>query len=329
MAESAQGSGRNDERGHSVPPRPGLPLPSLLRRLVVRGWVLCSVVLAVPAIADDPRDIVFDCPCRAEWTAGGPGEHGELVLTFGVRSFRATESGDLRIVQFSPQTAGHYSAATQSEAAAPSVPSALPMAVSDRRTRTIALNRPHSGEPIGLALWERVGETPAGVRAPQAWHRHENLVLWRAGEASGDRAVFVDILTDTDGDGVGDVNEELAGTSPADAASTPGESTVDVLALYNDGFRTALDGYPFTQMHHVMVLTDALFRDSGTNLRMRMVGVQEVELDAAGLPYRDVVGEQMERHGADLAFRFHMGGNMGCPAGVAGCAAMGGALGRG
>ena len=79
----------------------------------------------------------------------------------------------------------------------------------------------------------------------------------------------------------------MAGALGADAASTPGESTVDVLALYNDVFRTALDGYPFTQIHHVMALTDALYRDGNTNLWMRMVGVQEVELDGAGLPYRD------------------------------------------
>ena len=329
ISESALSSVENDWQGHSVSARPSPPLPPLLRRLAVGGWVLCAVVLALPAIAGDPRDIVFDCPCRAEWTAGGPGENGELALTFGVRSFRATESGDLRIVQFLPQTGGYWNAVTQSEAAAPSVPPALPMAVSDRRTRTIALNRPHAGEPIGLALWERVGETPAGVRAPQAWHRHEGLVLWPVGETSANRTRFIDILTDTDGDGVGDINEELAGTSPADAASTPGESTVDVLPLYNDGFRTALDGYPFTQIHHVMALTDALYRDSGTNLRMRMVGVQEVELDGAGLPNRDVVLEQMERHGADLAFRLHMGGHMGCSAGFAGCAVVGGTLSRG
>ena len=181
-----------------------------------------------------------------------------------------------------------------------------------------------------MALWERVGETPDGVHAPQAWHRHENLVALAGRRLfRGPRPGLSTILTDTDGDGVGDVNEELAGTSPADAASTPGESTVDVLALYNDGFREALDGYPFTQIHHVMVLTDALYRDSGTNLRMRMVGVQEVELDGEGLPYRDVVLEQMERHGADLAFRLHMGGNMGCRAGFAGCGVVGGILSRG
>ncbi|MDE0005969.1 MAG: M12 family metallo-peptidase, partial [Rhodospirillaceae bacterium] len=297
-------------------------------------WVslVFSVVLAalaVPAIAGDTRDIVFDCPCSAEWTPGGPGENGELKLTFGVRSFRTTESGDIRIVQFLPQSGGHYSAVTQSEAAAPSVLPALAMAVSDRQTRTIALNRPHAGEPVGVALWERVGETPDGVRVPQAWHRHENLVLWPVGDVSGDRARFVDILTDTDGDGVGDVNEELAGTSPDDGASIPGESTVDILALYNDGFRTALDGYPFTQIHHVLVLTDALYRDSGTNLRLRMVGVQEVELDGKGLPNRDIVLERMERHGADLTFRLHMGENMGCNPGFAGCAVVGGILSRG
>ena len=47
-----------------------------------------------------------------------------------------------------------------------------------------------------------------------------------------------DYLQDTDGDGVGDVNERAEGTDPESSASTPGNSTIDVLAYHT---RDALD----------------------------------------------------------------------------------------
>ena len=91
MVSDAQSAGDNCGRGRS-----SLPVSSLVRRLAVGGRVLWSVLLvalAIPAIAGDPRDIVFDCPCSAEWTRRSPEDNGELALTFGLRSFRATESG--------------------------------------------------------------------------------------------------------------------------------------------------------------------------------------------------------------------------------------------
>ena len=140
---------------------------------------------------------------------------------------------------------------------------------------------------------------------------------------SGDRIEFVDMLTDTDGDGVGDVNEATAGTSRTNPRSSPGESTIDILALYNEGFRQALDGYPYTRIQHVMALTSAVFRDSGTNLRMHMIGTSEVALNASGVPDLARVSELLDEHGADLFFRLHMGQTeMGCWIGVGGCASM-------
>ena len=282
--------------------------------------------LGLPVLAGDPRDVVFDCPCHGVWTAGDTGDRGELTLTFGLRSFRATESGALRLTRYLPERGAFFHPGSVSESSAPYVVPSPGMVTAVEQRRTMVFDRPRAGSPIGVALWERLGETPVSVEERHAWHGIENLVLWPLADQPEDRIEFVDILTDTDADGVGDVNEALAGTSRTDASSTPGQSTVDVLALYNDGFRAALDGYPFTRIHHVMVLTSALFEDSNTNLRMRMVGVQEVELDARGLPLREAVLEHMERHGADLTFRFHMGGDMGCQAGLAGCAVVGGIL---
>ena len=101
-------------------------------------------------------------------------------------------------------------------------------------------------------------------------------------------------------------------------------STIDVLALYNDGFRAAQGGYPYTRIHHVMVLANAMYVDSGTNLRLRTVGMSEVALGESGRPSSEDYDELQERHGADLSIRFHTGSNWGCPDGSNGCAGVGG-----
>ena len=293
-------------------------------------WWGLLTLLAPAAQAGEPRDIVFECPCHAEWTAPEEGETGTLALTFGVRSFRATESGELRLARVDPEL---WRGPPPSRGV--SVGSVPGGAVRSRERRSIPYDEGDAREPIGVLLWERAGQIPASVPSTSslhwmAWRRPEMLVLWPVGDLDGEVVEFVDMLTDTDGDGVADVNEELAGTSRTDPASIPGVSTVDVLALYNDGFGRALHGYPYTQIHHTIVFTNAVYRDNGTNMKLRMVGAQEVELDASGLPSRQRVVELLDQHGADLSFRFHGGDTgMGCPPGVGGCASIGGVRQRG
>ena len=291
-------------------------------------WGLLAV-LAFPALADDPRDIVFECPCSAEWTAGATREMGQLTLTFGIRNFRATESGEVRLTEADPERRTALWPDEQTEAVSPSLGRIPAGAVWSRERRSMAVERPNAGAPIGVQLWEKVAEVPPSIARGSAvrwrtWRRAETLALWPVADADGESVAFVDMLTDTDGDGVGDVNEVLAGTSRTDPAETPGVSTIDVLALYNPGFREALDGYPYTRIHHVMVLTGALYADSGTNLRLRTVGLTEVELDASGVPSLGDVRTRMDGHGADLFFRFHMGQDeIGCH-GIHGCGSLGG-----
>ena len=115
------------------------------------------------------------------------------------------------------------------------------------------------------------------------WRRHETLALWpvpQAGESGRNR--FVDILTDSDSDGVGDVNERLAGTSVDDPESTAGTSVVDVLALYSAEFSDAESDYPYTRMQHDLAVARALFEDNHTDIQLRTVGMSEVELDENG-----------------------------------------------
>lgn len=61
--------------------------------------VLFAVAASWPALA---REIVFECPCTAEWVADPAdpsGEAGELTLSFGMRSYRPVESGELRVAE--------------------------------------------------------------------------------------------------------------------------------------------------------------------------------------------------------------------------------------
>ena len=311
---------RRESRDRMVAPRPRCR-PGL--------WWSLIAILAFPATAGDPRDIVFDCPCSAEWTESRPGEPGQLTLTFGVRSFRATESGEVRLTPSQRSEDGTYyflPGAPIGDPKWPSVGSVRAGAAFGGWRRTMDLNRPAPGRAIAVVLWEKVAESPAGP----SWMRRETLALWpMVDDAGTDRIEYLDLLTDTDGDGIGDVNERLAGTSWEDPASTPGTSTIDVLALYNAGFRDAQGGYPYTRIHHVMVLTNALYVDSGTNLRLRTVGMSEVALQASGLPSPEEYEELQERHGADVSMRFHTGPNWSCPAYAAGCAGLGGAGRRG
>ena len=300
-------------------------------------WALMAVALACgsSALAGDPRDIVFDCPCSAEWTAGPAGDAGELTLTFGVRSFRGVDSGEIRLTaavygqldwgwgwSWSPPEPDSSSSLGEIAAGA---------RLANER-RSIPADRPAPGGVVGVAVWERAGNAPEGAEVAARWglwgswrRRPELLALWPVPGGDARRTRFVDILADTDGDGVGDVNERLAGTSPTDAASRPrAPSTIDVLGLYNDGFRGELGGYPHTRIHHVLTLTSALFADSGTNIRLRTVGMSEVTLDESGWPSTAHLGELLDRHGADLSLRFHGGGGPSGCGEAAGCAYAGG-----
>ena len=138
-----------------------------------------------------------------------------------------------------------------------------------------------------------------------------------------------DILVDSDEDGVSDVNERLMDTDPNDAESKPGASTIDVLALYSPGFAEAYDGEPSTRIRHVLTLADVIYSDSGVNAGLRLVGISEIELDAAHAftsPDPDTARELIELHGADVAVLFRRFDNN---ASVCGWAYLGGLLTRG
>ena len=128
----------------------------------------------------------------------------------------------------------------------------------------------------------------------------------------------LDYLADTDGDGVGDLNEELAGTDAEDAESTPGDVELDVLALYDSAFAERYGFDPSTPIRHAMAGADAIFADDETGIRLRLVGIAEAEVEGEG-HYARVDLERVERlrgeYGTDLIFMFRGNHQAGWPAG--------------
>ena len=267
------------------------------RLLWLLPWLLACASLA---IAGDRRDIVFDCPCSAEFIAGADGQKGTLQLSGGVRSLRAVESGELRL------SARWWDGRNGGAAGR------LGAKGHQRDEWSIPFDKPESGAAIEVHLLEETGRDADGAAL---WHQHEALALWPvpSGETSGELR-FVDILTDSDGDGVGDANERLAGTSPDDHESTPDETVVDVLALYTAEYAAAESGYPYTRLLHTISAGSTIFEDSATGIRLRLVGMSEVELDENEEASKEVREGPMASHGADVSVLFsptHLGSKNG------------------
>ena len=303
-------------------------------------FLLAAAIIGTPSVfAADQRDVVFECPCSAEWVATGSGNAGELTLHFGVRNFRTAESGEVGLslataLRLSRSVTGEASWREYSPALWLPVGPVGPEATLAGQTRTFTASRPRSERPVLIFLHERTAALPMGasrIESQRAWHRHEGLTLWPVpGDPASDRLQFVDLLTDTDGDGVGDVNERIAGTSHQDPAAMPGPSTIDVLALFDGRLYAAYDSDPYTRIHHLMTLTRARFADSSTNIQVRTVGIRHTQWNASGLS--DQADTLMEAHGADMVVQFHAKvGRPGspCPATTGGCAPIGSMANRG
>ena len=265
------------------------------------------------------RDLVFECPCSARWTPDGG---GRLTLTHSVRSFRSAHSGEVVLAPFDFD-GGFFRGQHPEEADIgrkyPTVGRIGPGSPVSARQSTISLDRPAPGATIGIALWERAGEPPEGVRRgftgdANGLRFHEVLAMWPVPGGHADRIDFVDILTDTDGDGVGDANERAAGTAPDDPGSVPGRTTIDLLAVYNEGIREFYGGSPETRIHHVITVVNSVFADSGTNLRLRTVGISEIGHDERGYgPSAEERAALMDRHGADVYLQWHARPRHGVP----------------
>ncbi|MCY3794657.1 MAG: leucine-rich repeat domain-containing protein [Gammaproteobacteria bacterium] len=263
-------------------------------------WILAST-----ALSGDRRDIVFDCPCSAEWVPDESGVYGTWTVQADLRSFRRSESGRVWLTVFGEKPVRADVLAERGRLNGPWV--------------FQGIVGPEPSSVIEVSLHEQVGENAGGTPLTTP---HETLTLWPVpAEESAPTRRFVDILTDTDGDGVGDVNERLAGIAADDPSSTPSDTEIDVLALYTAEFAEAEAGYPYTRLLHHMNVASVLFEDSNTNVRLRTIGMSEVALGDDGWAEPERRNELMDSHGADLTVQFSPSGP--CSSGADGCAFLG------
>lgn len=89
--------------------------------------------------------------------------------------------------------------------------------------------------------------------------------------------VVSDVRSDSDGDGVSDFNEALAGTDALNPESVSfGDTVIDVMALYTPGARAA---YPLgveTRINQLISVANQVYADSGVGIRLRPVFQGEV-----------------------------------------------------
>ena len=257
--------------------------------------LLCLAILFVaPGAQGNGNSIYFECPCTISR------DGNILTVTAGFRSFRATDSGPLRVRAFAveSQDSSGYSSSDSigSVLIADPVPAegSLPSAA---YYGDFIVPNVEGKRYVGLVLEEQQ-ET--------LWSRQDSLRMeFPVDPGAAFRVDDLDYLKDTDGDGVGDVNERLEGTDPDDPESVPGMSTLDVLAFYSQGFAELYDGDPTTRIQHVTTLSNSILEDSELPIRFRLVGIIAVQIDEdkGGLDREEMLREA-ERHGADLKVLF-------------------------
>ena len=256
-------------------------------------------------------DISIECPCRVE-------SDGEtLRVTVGIRNDRDEDSGALKLEVHARKKRykgkNFVSAAIELEPIAPSGDSVdlLTYEVTPEETRD---GRWH----LSLQIHEET--------SPGNWQMPDRAFMELPVTLTGAFSVQdVDYLKDSDGDGVGDLNEELMGTNPENAASTPDRNIeVDVLALYDENWSDLVDEKVAgeqtadTRIAHMFALTNAYLGDSKVDFRFRLSGTVEAEATERGKPIdTELRLRELNRLGSDLAVEFRDSEGQGGLCGVA------------
>ena len=260
--------------------------------------ILGVAILFVTSGALANRDtIYFECPCSVSR------DGNTLTITAGFRNFRTTDSGPLRVRAdvIGPAEEGrdiysYRSINLGSVKIADSLSSEGSLPSASYNGEFVVSNV--EGEHYVRLILEEEQES--------SWSRQDYLRLEFPVDPSVAFSVGdLDFLKDTDGDGVGDVNERFVDTDPDDPESAPGDSTLDILAFYSQGFAELFNGDPTTRIQHVTTLSNTILEDSELPIRFRLVGIVAVQIDEelGGLDREEMLREA-ERHGADLKVLF-------------------------
>ena len=262
----------------------------------LRALLCVAILFVAPGALGNGNSIYFDCPCNISR------DGNTLTFTAGFRSFRTTDSGSLRVLAFAveSQDSDNYS-----EAGIGSIPIAEPVPAGG-----ILQSASHDGDynqpnVEGVRYVRLVLEEQQGT----SWSYQDQLRMEfpvDPGEAfSVDE---LDFLKDTDGDGVGDLNEQLEDTDPDDPESVPGLSTIDILVFYNQDIIELYDGDPTTRIQHLFALSNSILEDSELQVRFRLIGLIEVQLDDkyGNIIDKEILWQEAERLGADLKVLFRL-----------------------
>ena len=240
-----------------------------------------------------PRVLDLECPCRVA------SDGTTLTVSAGLRNFGQSDINGLRI---------RVLARWDSSYSAYQLIATLPLSITleaeqqlPSRDWSTTIDTSNLTGEVSLRLYL---ELP-GV-ASYEW---DNVNMKPAVSMDGTFDVGeLDYLEDSDDDGVGDLNEELMGTDPADSESTPGDTTVDFLALYTQGFADLFEGDPVSRINHLVVGANTMLSDSDVPIRFRVVGATLVDVENEDEIFRERIEtfgfDEGDRHGADLMTLF-------------------------
>ena len=247
-----------------------------------------GILTAPPAAANGDR-LYLDCPCEIE------SDGSTFSITAGVRSFLPADTGVLFLSAELRRSSVHVAEVFATDTLAGGT--TLETATYDDTPGNQANTR--GTEDIDLVLYELLNEGRI---------ERDRVLMEAPVDLSGAFSVTdLDYLKDADGDGVGDVNERSEGTDPSDPESTPGDSTIDVLAIYSQGVPGLFDGDPTTRIQHLFALANDRYANSSAGLRFRLVGLVEAHVDESEERIdlaRQSWPLETERHGADLVVLF-------------------------
>ncbi len=294
-------------------------MKSALRTMVFALMMSALGIFFEQPVAASIDRLYFECPCSV-------GREGTtLTVAFGLRNVDSTDSGPLQVSVVAVtkesrifQTLTEFDATASLSANSSLATSSYDIQLDFASFRSELLTNPAR---LQLQLIEKDGES----------RRFVDGILMEFPVVLGDPFSVgeQDYLKDSDGDGVGDINERAEGTDPGDPDSTPGESTIDVLAWYSQGYPRLFDGDPTTRIQHLFDLANVILQDSGLPFQLRLVGLVETHLsdetDIGSVIDKADLRREGDRHVADVAVLFR--GNM--PGDRCGNAPLGGWLQRG
>lgn len=107
----------------------------------------------------------------------------------------------------------------------------------------------------------------------------------------------IELLADSDADGISDFNERFSGTDPQSAASRPGTSTIDLLVLYSAGVAAAHNGDALARIEHLVAVSNQIYQDSGVDIQVRLVLAEQRNLDES-IGNTELINQMFSQTGA-------------------------------